>query len=69
MALMDECMIFLTRQTIVCGELVTVHSLDGRRWFSSKKDIRRFEAKADQAGESPDGEAITARCDVGTVLI
>ena len=44
-ALMDECMIFLTRQTSVCGEPVTVHTVDEMRWFSSKKDIRLFEAR------------------------
>lgn len=42
---MDECPLFLTRQTIVRGELVTVHSIDVVRWFSRKRDIRRFEAK------------------------
>jgi hypothetical protein len=42
---MDECLMFLTRQTSVCGELVMVYSVDGRRWFSHKRDLRRFETR------------------------
>jgi hypothetical protein len=38
-------------QTIVRGELVTVHSVDGIRWFSRKRDLRRFREEEDQAGQ------------------
>jgi hypothetical protein len=32
---------FLTKETIVRGEIVTVHSLDDVRWFSSRTDARQ----------------------------
>ncbi len=35
----------MTKETFVCGECVTVHSVDGERWFSDKSEAEQCERR------------------------
>jgi hypothetical protein len=35
----------LTKTTLVCGQLLTLYSVDGAKWFSSKREAEQSEQR------------------------